>query len=131
MSLLDHSGNNSFGNDKGCIQIHINYLTELIRAHLQHRNTLDNTGIVYQDINNANLFLNLLNHVAYRRFVGNVAHIAVGLNPFFLIGSNSLIHQFLLNVIENDGSSCLCVSRRNSEANAVGCSRYQCHFAFQ
>ena len=43
-------------------------------------------------------------------------------DTFFLIGSKSLVYQFLLDVIEYDGSSCLSISGRDCEADSVGSS---------
>ncbi len=130
-ALLYHAGNDSLGYDKGCVQIHIDYLTELVGAHLAHGDSLDNSRIVYKNINHAHFLFNLSHHSLYLLFVCNVAYIAVGFDAFLLIGSKTLVHQLLLDIVKYDGCARLGICGCNCKTDSVGCSRYQRHFAFQ
>ena len=64
----------------------------------------------------------VLDHLVDGVLVGDVADIAVGLDTGLLVGSQALIDQLLLDVVEDDGSAvcghCLC----DSHADAVRCA---------
>ena len=65
---------------------------------------------------------NLLDHLIDGVLVGDVADIAVGLDTGFLIGSQTLVHQLLLDVVENDGGAAVRHGGGNGKADAVGCA---------
>ena len=63
--------------------------------------------------------------------IGNVADVAVRLDACLCIGSQTLVHQLLLDIIEHDGSAVGCHSLCNCHADAVGCAGDQRHLAGQ
>ena len=77
MSYPLHSRDDSFGDDEGSVQVSIDHLAEFLHTHLFHRDTAYDTGIVYQDVDGADLafyggyqFLYgaLIAHIAYVSF---------------------------------------------------------------
>ncbi len=131
MALFDHGRDHGLGHDEGRVQIHVDDLTELGCSHLGHGNSLNDSRIVHQNIDDAHLALNPGNQRIYRVLVGYVTHIAVGLDSFFRISRQPLVHQILIDIIEADCRSCLRISGSDGKADSIGCSRYQSHFSFQ
>ena len=124
-ALLDHIGNDSLGNDEGSVQVHVNDLTELGSGHLDHRDALDDAGVVDQHVDVADLGGDLLDHLIDGVLVGDVADIAVGLDAGFPVGSQALVDQLLLDVVENDGGAAVRHGGGNGKADAVGCAGNQ------
>ena len=73
----------------------------------------------------------LLDHLIDGVLVGDVADIAVGFDAGFLIGSQTLVHQLLLDVVENDGGAAVRHGGGNGKADAVGCAGNQRDLAGQ
>ena len=121
-ALLNHIGNDSLGDNEGGVQVNIDDLTELGSGHLDHRNALDDAGVVDQHIDVADLGGDLLDHLIDGVLVGDVADIAVGVDAGFLVGGQALVHQLLLDVVENDGGAAVGHSGGNGKADAVGCA---------
>jgi len=121
-ALLDHIGNDRLGDDEGGVQVNVDDLTELGSGHLDHRDALDDAGVVDQHVDVTDLGSNLLDHLIDGVLVGDVADIAVGLDTGFLIGSQTLVHQLLLDVVENDGGAAVRHGGGNGKADAVGCA---------
>ena len=92
---------------------------------------LDDTRVVDKDVNHADFFLNLGDEGVDGGFVGHVADIAVRLDALFGIGSNALIHQFLLNVVEYDGRAGVAHGAGDGEADTVGRTGDEGDFALQ
>ena len=67
-----------------------------------HGNALDDTGIVYQNINLTHFLVNLLNEGLHLIFVCNVADISVSLDARLLVRSQTAVYKFLLDIIEYD-----------------------------
>ena len=59
-------------------------------AHLDHGHALHQTGVVYQNVHRADLGLDLCHHGVHGVLVGNVCHIAVGVDAGSLVGSHAL-----------------------------------------
>ena len=119
MALLDHIGNNGLGDDEGSVQVNVDNLTELGSGHLDHRDALDDAGVVDQHVDVTDFLGDLLDHLIDGVLVGDIADIAVGLNTGLLVGSQALIHQLLLDVVENDGGATVGHSGGNGKADAV------------
>ena len=131
MTLLDHCRDNCFRYDERSIQIYVDYLTELICGHLGHGDSLDDACVVNQDIDGAYFLLDLSYHSINCFFVGNVTYIAVSLDAFLSVCSDSLVYQLLLDIVEADGSAALSVCGSDSETNTVRCASNQCNLTFQ
>ena len=131
MTLLDHCRDNCFRYDERCIQVYVDYLTELICGHLGHGDSLDDTCVVHQDIDGTYFLLDLSYHSVNCFFVGNVTYIAVSLDAFLSVCCDSLVYQLLLDIVEADGSTALSVCGSDSEANTVRCAGNQCYLTFQ
>ena len=131
MALLDHCRDNCFRYDERCIQVYVDHLAELICSHLGHGDSLDDACVVNQDIDGAYFLLDLSYHSINCFFVGNVTYIAVSLDAFLSVCSDSLVYQFLLDIVEADGSTALSVCGSDSETNTVRCAGNQCNLTFQ
>ena len=131
VTLLNHRRNDRLGDDERRIQVNINHLTELFGGHFAHRNALDDARVVDKDVNHADFFLNLGDERVDGGFIGHVADIAVRLDALFGIGSNALIHQFLLNVVEDDGRAGVAHGAGDGEADTVGRTGDEGDFALQ
>ena len=131
MTLLDHCRNNCLGYDERCVQVYVDHLSELLCSHLYHRDTLDDTCVVHQDIDGTYFLLDLSYHSVNCFFIGNVTYIAVRLDTFFSVCCDSLVYQLLLDIVEADGSTCLCVCGSDSETNTVRCAGNQSNLTFQ
>ena len=131
MTFLNHAGDNGFRHDKRSIQVNVDNLTEFCRTHVAHRNTFDNTCIVYKDIDNTYLFFYLCNQSVHLFFAGNVTNITESLDTFFLISSQAFVYQFLLDIVENNSGTCCSKSRCNSKTNSVRSACYKSYLTFQ
>ena len=131
VALLDHGGDDGLGNDEGSVQVHVDNLTELSGGHLAHGNTLDDTGVVNQDVDHADFLLNGGNQRIDGILIGNVAHITVGFDASLFVSGDSLVHQLLLDVVKADGRAALGHTAGNGEADAVGSAGNQGDLTFQ
>ena len=131
MALLDHAGDNCLGHDEGSVQIHINYLAELSSRHIAHGDSLDDSRIVYQDINHAHFLLDLGYQLIYRVLIGNIAHIAERVDAFLLVSGKALVYQFLLDIIKYNGCARAGHSLCDGKADAVGSAGNQGNLALQ
>ena len=121
-ALLDHIGNDRLGNDEGGVQVNVDDLTELGSGHLDHRDALDDAGVVDQHVDVADFLGDLLDHLIDGVLVGDIADIAVGVDAGFLVGGQALVHQLLLDVVENDGGAAVRHGGGNGKADAIGCA---------
>ena len=131
MTLLNHWRNNCLWYDKRSVKVNVNNLSELVSSHIAHRNSLNDTCIVYKNIDNAYFSLDFLNHFLYHFFVSYVANITLSVDTVSCICSHTLINKFLLNIAENNLSTWLCICWRNSVADTVWCTCYKCNFTFK
>ena len=86
-----------------------------------HRNALDDTGVVYQDVDIADLSVDFLHKFLYSNLVCNVANIALHvLDASLLVVGKATLKSSLVDVVEDDG---LCTSSHkrfsNVETNAI------------
>ena len=119
-ALLDHVRDNGLGHDERGVQVNVDDLTELSSAHLGHRDTLDDTGVVDQNVDVTNFLGNLLDECLDSVLVGDVADIAVGINAGLFVGGQALVDQLLFDVVENDGGAVVGHSGSNGKTDAVG-----------
>lgn len=76
-------------------------------------------GVVDQNVDGSHFLFHAGDESLHRFLVGHVAHVSVGPDSFFAVGSQSLVDQFLPDVIENDGCACLGESCSDGESYAV------------
>ena len=62
MALLDHAGDDGLGDDEGGVQVDVDDLAEVLRAHFEHRDALDDARVVHEDVDDADFFLDLRDH---------------------------------------------------------------------
>ena len=67
--------------DEGSVQVNVDDLTELGSGHLDHRDALDDAGVVDQHVDVTDFLGDLLDHLIDGVLVGDVADIAVGSMP--------------------------------------------------
>ena len=106
-------------------QVHVYHLLEFGAAHLVHRYALDDACVVYQDVDGADLGVDLLYQGLHGRLVGDVAHIAVHiLYARLTVGLETLEHRGFVAGVEND-IVCPRLYKRlgDGKAYAVGSAR--------
>ena len=115
-------------NDIRRYEIDIDHLLKLLAFHLVHRDTLDDTGVIDEDMNGTYLFMNTLHEGFNRHFIRHVAHIAMCvLYTFCAIEFQGFIDRFLTAGIEDDMlRTCLCERLGDSKTNAVTCACHPC-----
>ena len=131
MSLLLHIWNNGFRYNKRSIQVYVHNLTEVLYRHLFHRNTLDDTSIIYKNINGSKFLFNLCNHFFHIFLFSAITNITFHINTFSLIVSQGLVQMLLTTTIKCNLSACLSISLCDGKANTIGCSGYQSDLSFQ
>src|SRR5699024_8083088 len=119
-ALLDHVGDDRLGDDEGGVQVHVDDLAELGGAHLAHGDALDDTGVVVQDVEYAHFLGHFLDQGVHGVIIGDVADVAVGVDAGLFVGGQALVHQFLLDVVENDGGAAVGHRGGDGKADAVG-----------
>ena len=120
-----------FRDDERTVEVDVDYLAELGGGHFVHGDALDNAGVVHKDVDHADLLFDLRHQRVDLLFVGHVADVAVGLDAFGLVGGQTFVHEFLLDVVEDDLGALACECRGQCEADAVGSARDKRDLAFQ
>ncbi len=131
MALLDHPGDDGLGADEGGVQVHVDDGTEVRRAHFDHGDALDDAGVVDQDVDGADFFLDLLDEGLHSGLVGHVAGVAVGLDALGGVSVDAHLGLFRVQVVENDGRAGGGEGFRDRKADAVGSAGDPGYFAFQ
>ena len=131
VSLFDHRGNYCLRADKGGVEVNVDDLTELSSAHLAHGDTLDDSSVVNENVDNADGRLNVSNHCVYSVLIGYVANVALYGNTCLGISGKSLIYEFLLDVVEYDLSASLVKRLCDGESYTVGCAGYESDLALK
>ena len=131
VSFLDHGRNNCFRDDKRTVQVDIDHLAEFGSRHFHHRDTFDDTGVVHQNIDYAYLLFDLCNESIHLLFIRHVANITVSFDTFSFIGSETLIHQFLFDIVKHDSSTGFSERSRNRKPDTVRSTCYKCNLTFQ
>ena len=117
--------------DEPAVQNLIDHLAEIFCTHLAHGDALDDTGVIDQNINNADFLLNGSYQCIDSSLIGHIADIAVSLYALFGITGQTLVHQLLIDVIEADGGAGFSIGAGNGKANAVGCAGDQGNLALK
>ena len=131
MTLLDHTWDNCLRYDEWCSKVDVDYLLEVIYRHLRHRNTLDDTCIIYQDVNNTEFLLDISNHVLHLFLISYITDITLGINTLSLVISKRLIHVMLAAAVESNFCTCLGISLSNSETDTVCGTSYEGNLTLQ
>ena len=131
VTLLDHSRDNCFGYDERSVQVDVNNLTELFNFHLCHRDTFDDSCVVYKDINCSKLFLDVCNHLLNLLLIGYVADVAFCVDSLCLVILESFFQMFLVSAVKCDLCASLCISFGNGKTDSVCGTCYECYFTFQ
>ena len=129
--FFHHSRKNSLSNDEWSIQVDVNYTTEISSIHLVHRNTTDNTCVIYKDINCTYFFCNRSNHRLNSRFVCHVAYVTVSFDTFCSISSHTFVYQLLIDVVKTNFSTLFCKCRSNSKSDTIRSTCNESYFTFQ
>ena len=131
MTLLDHTWDNSLRYDEWCSKVDVDYLLEVIYRHFCHRNALDDTSIVNQDVDNAEFLLDISNHVLHLFLISYITDITLGINTLSLVISKRLIHVMLAAAVESNFCTCLGISLSNSETDTVSGTSYEGNLTLQ
>ena len=131
MALLDHARNAGLGDDERRVEVNVDHLAEIGRAHFEHRDALDDAGVVDQNVDHADFLANLGDGLLHCFLIGHVADIAVRLDALLLVGSQTLVDQILIDIVENDGRARRRQRVGNREADAVGRAGDESNLALQ
>ena len=123
MTHLDHIRQNRLRADERTRQIDIDDLIPLINRHINHRNPLDDTGVVDEDVNRTKLLLHIRNKLLNLIFLRHIANAAISVNALSLVSLNAALYQLLLTIIEDDLGTCLGQSRRIRKTKTIGTAR--------
>ena len=103
LAALHHLGKHGARADKRTNEVDVDHLLELRTLHLVHRDALDDTCVVYQDVDLTHLGVNLLNQLLYLLLVRHVTYIAVYvLDAVLLVVGKTLLECSLVDVVEDD-----------------------------
>ena len=80
VALLDHRGDDGLRDDERTVEVDVDHLAELRGGHLDHRDALDDAGVVDEDVHHADLLFDLRYHGVHLLLVGHVADVAFGLD---------------------------------------------------
>ena len=119
MSFLDHTWEHSLGNDEWSIEVDVDDLLEVCDRHLCHRDTLDDTSVVDQDVDHAEFLLDVSHHLLHLLLVSYITDITLGINALSLIVCQCLIHVLLATAVESNLSTSLGVSLSDSKTDTV------------
>ena len=131
LALLDHRGDDGLRDDERAVEVDVDHLAELRGGHLDHRDALDDAGVVDEDVHDADLFFDLRHHGVHLLLAGHVADVAFGLDALGLVGGQAFVHQLLFDVVEDDFCALTCESRCQCESDAVRGARHERDLTFQ
>ena len=131
VALLDHRGDDGLRDDERTVEVDVDHLAELCGGHFDHRDALDDAGVVDEDVHHADLLFDLRYHGVHLLLVGHVADVAFGLDALGLVGGQTFVHQLLFDVVEDDLSALACESRSQRESDAVRGARHERDLTFQ
>ena len=80
MALFQHPGYDRLCADEGTDQIDVHHLAEILHRHLGHGDSLNDAGIVHQNVHAAQLGLNAGDQAADLSLVGDIGNAAVGVD---------------------------------------------------
>ena len=131
VALLDHAGDNMLCHDVGGNQVDIDDLAEVLGLHLQHGNTLDDAGVVDQDVNGAQVPLDVGHQLDHVLLVGDVGIVAVGVDALFMVGSHGGLHVMLAAAVESDLCAGGGIGLGDGKADAVSGAGDQSYLTLQ
>ena len=131
VALFDHARNAGLGDDERRVQVNVDDLAEIGGAHLQHRDALDDAGVVDQNIDDADFLTDLGDGLLHRFLVGHVADIAVRLDALLFVSGQTLVDQLLIDIVEDDGRARRRIRAGDGEADAVRRAGDEGNLAFQ
>ena len=105
-------------------QIDVDDLAEVLRAHLDHRDALDDTCVVHEDVNLTHLLVDLLHESLHSVLVRHVTDIALHvLDAGLLIVGQTASEELLINVVKDDClDACSHESLGDVETDTIGCA---------
>ena len=89
-ALFHHVGQHGLGAVESTAHMDVDHTHKVGVAHLDHGHALHQTGVVHQNVHRPDLGLDLCHHGVYGVLVGNVCHIAVGVDAGSLVGGHAL-----------------------------------------
>ena len=102
-AAFHHLRQHCCADDVRCYQVNVNNLLEILPLHLMHRNTLDDTGVVDEDVNLPYLGMNFLHESLHGHFVRHVADITMYIaDTRCLIICQRFVDSFLTAGIEDN-----------------------------
>ena len=119
MALLLHARNDGFRDDERCVEVDVYDLAEVLHRHFLHRYTLDDSGVVDEDIDGAELLFDVGNHFLHLILLCAVADVSFCVDALGLIVGKSLVHVFLTAAVEGNLSTSLSVSLCNGKTDTV------------
>ena len=133
LAALHHLGEHGGGDDERGDEVHVDDGLELGALHLVHRDTLDNAGVVHEDVDLAHLFVDLLHEGLHVVLLGHVAHVPVYVRDArFLIIVQAPLQRGLVDVVEDDVPDAgFDKSFGDVEADSVGSARDPGVLAFE
>ena len=131
MTFLDHAGDNGLCADERSYEVDVYNLAEVFNVHLFHGDTLDDTCIVYEDVDTAEFLFDVGDHSLYAFFVGDVAHVACGVDTGFFIVGHTHIHRGLGIAVEYNLSASLVESFGDSETDAIDTTGNEGYFTLK
>ena len=87
VSLADHAGDDCLGDDERGVQVDVDHLAEFCGRHFAHGDAFDDSGVVHQNVDGSHFLFHAGDESLHRFLVGHVAHVSVGLDSFFAVGS--------------------------------------------
>ena len=132
VALLDHAWKDSLCAEERTGEIDIDNLIPLLLRHLNHRDSLDDAGIIYQDINTTELLLDILHECVYLLLVRNITYDTVCIDAELLVLCDTSVYELLIDIIEND-LLCASLSKclRICTTQSIGCAGYPCNLAIK
>ena len=131
VSLFQHAGNDGLCADKRTNQVDVHHLTEFLGTHFGHRNPLDNTGVVHQNIHTAQIRFDLFHQLLHLGFIRHICDVALGIDSLGGIIRKCLVKVRLAAAVKGDFRACARQRLRNGKPNAVSTAGDKGNFAFQ
>ena len=96
-----------------------------------HRDTLDDSGIVHEDVHRSEGRGDVFDHRLHSSLVGAVADVTFRLDAEGLVRLKSLVHIRLCTAVERDLCAGLCKGLSHCESDSVSGSCNQGHLSFK
>jgi len=126
-----HRRKDGLGDDERSGKVDIDDLAPIACCHLVHRDALDDAGVVDQDVDRPQILDDPLIGPDYCILIGYVAHIAFCIDSCLLVGIESLVNQFLIDVIECNLCSSLRIHTGDCKPDPITGSGNPGHLSLQ